>query len=95
MFYIWVHILQQVMEIIQMGADSKAKESDSEHDKVEEGIMVVQAVPNSGQKISSALQPKKRKTMIFIFMLGKQELLILLDSVSSGTSINEATTQHC
>lgn len=74
------------MEIIQSG-NSDSEDSDTKNEQSDEYVMVVQEKPMPNQP------QKRRKTMRFKGLVGKQELLIILDSGSAGTSISEATAK--
>jgi hypothetical protein len=83
-----LHVLQEVLEVFQIDADSETGDSDTKPESVEECIMSMQP-----QHVSSS-QSVKRKTIRFKGMVGKRELLILLDYGSVGKFINEEVAQH-
>jgi hypothetical protein len=82
-----LHIVQEVLELFHISPNSESETSDVEPDNSKDSILSVQTQP------SVQLQ-KRRKTMRFRGLVGKQDLLILLDSGSAGTFISQAVAQQ-
>jgi hypothetical protein len=76
------------MELFHLNSDTDTEESISD-DEEEECIMAVQ------DDHSSENTTKKQRTMRFRGWIGKQEILILLDSGSVGTFISDKVAQQC
>lgn len=76
-----IHVIQELLEMFQL--DNSPDHDASDCDDSEEIIMAMQDVqPDQNTK-------KKRRTMRFRGFIGKQEILILLDSGSAGTFVND------
>ncbi|WVZ69199.1 hypothetical protein U9M48_018023 [Paspalum notatum var. saurae] len=81
-----LHIIQEIVDAFQLETQSES-DSDAPLDESEEVIMSVQEV------VSPSPLPKKRHTMRFKGFLGKQEILILLDSGSACTFVSSQLVQ--
>lgn len=78
-----VHMVQELLEMFQLSADPESDMSDTKLD-TEQVMLSVEE-----QCKPELLATKKRKTMRFQGFIGKQELLILLDSGSTTTFISK------
>jgi hypothetical protein len=78
-----IHILHEIMELLQTDPVVDSDSSDAEEETSEDCVMAVQ------EDQPTTLRSLKRRTMRFRGYVGKQELLILLDSGSAGTFISE------
>ena len=81
-----IHLLQELLGLLHISSDEDSDSSDTKPDCPEDCVMAV-------QKELSAQPPKSRKTLRFRGFVGKQELLILLDSGSAGTFISQHVAQ--
>jgi len=79
------------MEVLQLSTASD-NEEEPEPELVEETIMAVSTEP--GMQSSNAVN-SKRQTIRFKGMIGKQEILLLVDSGSVGTFISEQVAANC
>ncbi|CAN6287651.1 unnamed protein product [Urochloa humidicola] len=77
-----LHVVQELMEVLQLESQSDTDSSSCEEDL---GEVCVVATQHSSQHSTTK---KKRKTMRFQGMIGKQEVTILLDSGSVATFIS-------
>lgn len=78
-----INMVQELMDMFQLNTEYDSDGDDTEPEP-EQVVLAVQAPSSSG-----IAAPKKRKTMRFRGFIGKQEILILLDSGSMSTSIRE------
>jgi len=83
--HIPLHVVQELVSSIQSGLSSADNDSDSEDDFVEDCVMALPLVPAQ----QAPDRPAKRKTMRFRGIIEQQDVLILLDSGSACTFINE------
>jgi len=82
-----LHVIQEVLELFHIDPNSESDTSDIDPDSTTDCVLSVQDLPSEKLK-------KRRKTMRFKGLVGKQELLILLDSGSAGTFVSQAVAQQ-
>uniref|UniRef100_A0A0A8Y0Z0 Uncharacterized protein n=1 Tax=Arundo donax TaxID=35708 RepID=A0A0A8Y0Z0_ARUDO len=81
---VYLHIIEELLEILQIDEGPQFDSSDDE-EELDEVVLAVQQNPSRPRK--------KRKTMRFRGFIGKQEVLILVDSCSVGTFISDSMAQ--
>lgn len=82
-----INMIHELMKLYNL-EDGSGLDSSSDEAKSAEGV--VMAVTHSSPNYPT----KKRRTMRFTGFIGKQELLILLDSGGVGTFISDRVVQH-
>lgn len=87
-----LHVIQELLDVFQLSPLDEVEEEDSKPENVEEAVMALSDVqPSENVTLSSS----KRQTVKFRGFIGKQEILILLDSGSIGTFVSEQLVQTC
>jgi hypothetical protein len=79
-----LHVLEEVLQTLQSDSDSEATHSSSSDEDTDEVFQLSQ---------SAAAGVQGKKTLKLSGLVGKHEILILIDSGSSCTFISEHTAQ--
>lgn len=89
-----INVIQELMEMCQLCADPEEVDASDIDGDTEQSIFAVSNLPMSDSVPGVS---KRRKTMRFQGFVGKQEILILLDSGSAATFISDklASQLHC
>lgn len=90
--HVSLHVVQELLEALQISTEDEEEENTPEPEYIEETVLAVSA---DGKPIASSILSDSRQTIRFRGFIGKQEIIILLDSGSVRTFVSEQLVSSC